>query len=62
MLTATMLTQPASDALGHIPERTLVIVPTGLQADWLNPGPIHKAKSVHCWMPLTRAQADQNVL
>lgn len=48
--------RPAPGALGHIPERPLVIVPTGLQADWLNPGPIHKAESVHYWIPLSQPE------
>lgn len=37
LMTATILTRPATDALGHIHDRTPVIVPTGLRGDWLNP-------------------------
>lgn len=35
--TATILTRPATDALGHIHDRTPVIVPPELRSDWLNP-------------------------
>lgn len=33
----TVLTAPAADALGHIHDRSPVIVPTSLQSDWLSP-------------------------
>lgn len=35
--TCTILTGPASDALGHIHDRTPVIVPREMWADWLDP-------------------------
>lgn len=35
--TATILTRPATDALGYIHDRTPVIVPPELASDWLNP-------------------------
>ncbi|GAB3285123.1 SOS response-associated peptidase [Sinomonas notoginsengisoli] len=35
--TCTILTGPASDALGYIHDRTPVIVPRGMWADWLDP-------------------------
>jgi putative SOS response-associated peptidase YedK len=37
LLTATIVTAPASDALGHIHDRTPVIIPAALQQDWLDP-------------------------
>jgi putative SOS response-associated peptidase YedK len=37
LMTATILTRPATDALGHIHDRTPVIVPPDLRGDWLNP-------------------------
>jgi putative SOS response-associated peptidase YedK len=37
LATCTILTRPATDALGHIHDRTPVIVPEDLQADWLDP-------------------------
>ncbi|MFD1211639.1 SOS response-associated peptidase [Arthrobacter sp. GCM10027362] len=37
LMTCTILTRPAQDALGHVHDRTPVIVPAGLQADWLDP-------------------------
>lgn len=37
LMTATILTRPATDALGHIHDRTPVIVPPELRGDWLNP-------------------------
>lgn len=37
LMTTTVLTRPAADALGHIHERTPVIVPPALQQDWLDP-------------------------
>ncbi|GAA3328007.1 hypothetical protein GCM10017711_34000 [Paeniglutamicibacter sulfureus] len=37
-MSTTILTRPAADALGHIHDRTPVIVPADLQADWLDPG------------------------
>jgi putative SOS response-associated peptidase YedK len=36
--TVTIVTAPASDALGHIHDRTPVLIPAGAQADWLDPG------------------------
>lgn len=38
LMTATILTRPAADALGHIHDRTPVVVPEGLRGDWLDPG------------------------
>ncbi|GAA3708406.1 SOS response-associated peptidase [Zhihengliuella alba] len=38
LMTTTVLTRPATDALGHIHDRTPVIVPPGLRDDWLDPG------------------------
>ncbi|GAB4100182.1 SOS response-associated peptidase [Sinomonas halotolerans] len=35
--TCTILTGPASDALGHIHDRTPVIVPRAMWSDWLDP-------------------------
>lgn len=35
--TCTIITAPASDALGHIHDRTPLMVPRDLWADWLNP-------------------------
>lgn len=43
-MSTTILTRPAADALGHIHDRTPVIVPADLQADWLDPGLIDKAE------------------
>lgn len=37
LMTATILTRPATDALGHIHDRTPVIVPPELRGDWVNP-------------------------
>lgn len=37
LVTATILTRTATDALGHIHDRTPVIVPPDLRGDWLNP-------------------------
>ncbi|MBM6620620.1 SOS response-associated peptidase [Micrococcaceae bacterium RIT802] len=37
LMTTTILTRPAADALGHIHDRTPVIVPAGLQDEWLEP-------------------------
>lgn len=37
LVTATILTRTATDALGHIHDRTPVIVPPHLRGDWLNP-------------------------
>jgi putative SOS response-associated peptidase YedK len=37
LVTATILTRAAHDALGHIHERMPVIVPTDLQDQWLDP-------------------------
>ncbi|MGJ9402406.1 SOS response-associated peptidase family protein [Arthrobacter sp. KK5.5] len=37
-----ILTRPAADALGHIHDRTPVIVPPDLQGDWLDPGTTSK--------------------
>lgn len=37
LMTATILTRPATDALGHIHNRTPVIVPPELRGDWLSP-------------------------
>ncbi len=36
--TCTIITAAATDALGHIHDRTPVIVPPDLYADWLDPG------------------------
>lgn len=36
-MTTTILTRPAADALGHIHDRTPVIVPAGLQGEWRDP-------------------------
>lgn len=36
--TTTILTRPAADALGHIHDRTPVIVPADLREEWLDPG------------------------
>lgn len=36
VMTATIITRPASDALGHIHDRTPVIVPVELHSDWLD--------------------------
>ncbi|MBY6412216.1 SOS response-associated peptidase [Rhodococcus sp. BP-252] len=33
----TVLTSPAADALGHIHDRSPVIVPENMRSDWLNP-------------------------
>ncbi|MDO2934175.1 SOS response-associated peptidase [Paeniglutamicibacter sulfureus] len=44
LMSTTILTRPAADALGHIHDRTPVIVPADLQADWLDPGLIDKAE------------------
>ncbi|WP_309081642.1 SOS response-associated peptidase [Zhihengliuella sp.] len=38
LMTTTVLTRPATDALGHIHDRTPVIVPPGLRDGWLDPG------------------------
>ncbi|MCH6470234.1 SOS response-associated peptidase [Sinomonas terrae] len=35
--TCTIITAPASDTLGHIHDRTPLIIPKDLWADWLNP-------------------------
>jgi putative SOS response-associated peptidase YedK len=43
-MSTTILTRPAADALGHIHDRTPVIVPADLQGDWLDPGLIDKAE------------------
>ncbi|MGV0108991.1 SOS response-associated peptidase family protein [Arthrobacter sp. CP30] len=37
LVTATILTRAAHDALGHIHDRTPVIIPTNLQDQWLDP-------------------------
>lgn len=37
VMTATIITRPASDALGHIHDRTPVIVPADVHGDWLDP-------------------------
>lgn len=37
LVTATILTRAAHDALGHIHDRTPVIIPKDLQDPWLNP-------------------------
>jgi putative SOS response-associated peptidase YedK len=37
LVTATILTRAAHDALGHIHDRTPVIIPKDLQDQWLNP-------------------------
>lgn len=44
LMSTTILTRPAADALGHIHDRTPVIVPADLQADWLDPGLTDKAE------------------
>ena len=36
-MTATILTRAAHDALGHIHDRTPVIIPKDLQDQWLDP-------------------------
>lgn len=36
-MTTTIITRPAAYALGHIHDRTPVIVPAGLQDEWLDP-------------------------
>lgn len=36
-MTATIITRAAPDALGHIHDRTPVIVPAAMHADWLDP-------------------------
>lgn len=43
--TCTVLTTTASDALGHVHDRSPVIVPADMLADWLNPN-ITEAKDV----------------
>lgn len=40
----TIITAPATDSLGEIHDRTPVIVPRDLQADWLNPTATTKAE------------------
>ncbi|GAA3310400.1 SOS response-associated peptidase family protein [Arthrobacter ramosus] len=37
MRTATIITTAASDALGHIHDRTPLIVPPNMFSDWLDP-------------------------
>lgn len=37
LMTTTILTRPAAHALGHIQDRTPVIVPADLQDEWLDP-------------------------
>lgn len=37
LMTTTILTRPAADALGHIHDRTPVIVPADFQGEWLDP-------------------------
>lgn len=45
LMTTTILTRPAEDALGHIHDRMPVIVPTGeLQGDWLDPALTDKSE------------------
>ncbi|MCQ9162970.1 SOS response-associated peptidase [Arthrobacter sp. STN4] len=45
LLTTTILTRPAADALGHIHDRMPVIVPAGdLQSDWLDPALTDKSE------------------
>ncbi len=41
----TVLTAPAADALGHIHDRSPVVIPDGLRDDWLSPS-ITKLESV----------------
>ncbi|WP_077487799.1 SOS response-associated peptidase [Sinomonas mesophila] len=41
--TCTILTGPASDSLGYIHDRTPVIVPREMWADWLDPGTTKEA-------------------
>lgn len=36
-MTATIITRAAPDALGHIHDRTPVIVPVDMHGDWLDP-------------------------
>jgi putative SOS response-associated peptidase YedK len=38
LVTTTILTRPATDTLGHIHDRTPVVVPADLLDDWLDPG------------------------
>lgn len=44
LMTTTILTRPAADALGHIHDRTPVIVPADLQDEWLDPELTEKAE------------------
>lgn len=50
LMTATILTWPEADALGHIYDCTLVIVPQSLRYDWLDLGRTGKAGAGLCWM------------
>ncbi|MFB0833678.1 SOS response-associated peptidase family protein [Arthrobacter halodurans] len=38
LMTTTILTRPAADALGHIHDRTPIIAPTDLREEWLDAG------------------------
>lgn len=38
LMTTAILTRPAADTLGHIHDRMPIVVPPGLQDDWLDPG------------------------
>jgi len=49
-MTTTILTRPATDALGRIQDRTPVIVPAELQDDWLDPGLTDKSEIGCCWI------------
>ncbi|MFC7403419.1 SOS response-associated peptidase [Citricoccus sp. GCM10030269] len=44
LMTTTILTRPATDALGHIHDRTPVIVPAEMRDDWLDPDQTDKAQ------------------
>ncbi|PSK89672.1 putative SOS response-associated peptidase YedK [Murinocardiopsis flavida] len=43
----TILTRPATDALGHIHDRTPVVVPDAMVGDWLDRGTTDKAQVRH---------------
>jgi putative SOS response-associated peptidase YedK len=55
--TATIITQPATDLMGQIHDRTPVAVPPELQADWLDPAN-DDAKGLIEQLPLLQLQPD----
>lgn len=43
LMTMTILTRPAPDALGHVHDRTPVVVPRDMLGDWLDPALMDKS-------------------